>query len=589
MSDDARKTAFNASAPADERYDANAELAKAHRPLSSELIPPDDVQQVIAHIVADLEDQDMLAKAGNNLIPLPGRLRPPPKRGGQSLFLDDLQIFASGEYYERPSPLGFDALRAMVEQTPVLNAVVLTRIRQLSRFAQISEDGGPGFEIRHIDRTHKLTSTEKESTQLLGRFIANCGWEFNPRRRKALRRDNFAQFLAKSVRDSLTMDSAPIETEMKRDRRLGIDGFYAVDGATIRLCTEDGYNGDDEIYALQVVQGRIATAYTRDQLVYEVRNPRTDVRLAGYGMGETELLIRIVTGWLNALTYNTKGFDENAIPKGLLHLSGDYSKEDLAAFKRYWNSMVKGINNAWSLPVMVSKDQESKASFEKFGIEFNEMYFAKWMTFLTSIICAIYGMSPDEINFESFSSQKSSLSGSDTAEKLADSKDKGLRPLMSYYESVFSDFIVSEFSDKYCFRWVGLDPIDEARDWEAKKLILTVDELRAEKGYEPHPDKQLGAAPLNPSLVGPWMQLNQPAQQGQDFGGQGGGQDFGTAPEDDEDDAGQPGADAPGPDQPQDDPGQGGAPAGDFGGGAGDGDFGKALSASAATIWTVGE
>jgi hypothetical protein len=44
--------------------------------------------------------------------------------------------------------------------------------------------------------------------------------------------------MAKSVRDTLTMDAAPIETEFKRARDLGLDGFYAVDGASVRLCTE---------------------------------------------------------------------------------------------------------------------------------------------------------------------------------------------------------------------------------------------------------------------------------------------------------------------------------------------------------------
>ncbi|WP_431860179.1 phage portal protein [Azospirillum sp.] len=587
--DDAKSVAFDPAAPASERYDARAELERAHRPLASELLPSSDIQPVIDYILNGLEEQDMLLKARGNLIQFPGRVRPPPKRGMQSVYLDDLQIFAHGEYFEKPSPLGFDTLRTMVDQTPVLNSVILTRIRQISRFTQPSEDGGPGFEIRHVDRKHQLSDEEQNSTQLLAKFFQHNGWEFNPRRRKIMRRDNFTGLMAKLVRDSLTMDSAPIECEMKRDRSLGIDGLYAVDGATIRLCAEDGYEGDDEVYALQVVQGRIATAYTRDTLIYEVRNPRTDVRLAGYGLGETELLVRVVTGFLNAMSYNIAGFDQNAIPRGLLHLSGDYATEDMTAFRRYWNAMVKGINNAWALPVMVSKDQESKASFERFGVEFNEMYFSKWMTFLTSIICAIYGMAPDEINFESFSSQKSSLSGSDTAERLADSKDKGLRPLMSYFESLFTDFVVSEFSDKYCFRWVGLDPADEAREWEAKKLILTVDELRAEKGYDGHPDKQLGQAPINPSLIGPWMQLNQPPQQGQDFGGQGGDAlDFGEVPEDEEDGGG--GKPPPG------DAGQGkdNAPAGrddtsggDFGGGGdADADFGKALQLHK-PIWAV--
>ena len=73
--------------------------------------------------------------------------------------------------------------------------------------------------------------------------------------------------------------------------------MYAIDGATIRLCTEEGYRGDDEVFALQVVQGNIRAAYTYDDLIYVPRNPRTDVMVGGYGMSETELLIQTVTGF----------------------------------------------------------------------------------------------------------------------------------------------------------------------------------------------------------------------------------------------------------------------------------------------------
>ena len=587
--DDARSIAFRQDAPADERHDANAALGAVYRPLASQLIPPADLRPVLDLITEGLEAEELM-KARGQVLQFPQRTRPPPDRGMRSVWLDDLQSFTNGEYTEKQSVLGFDALRTLVQQTPVLSSVVMTRIRQVSRFTQLSEDGGPGFEIRHMDRKHKLTKEEQESCRLLGRFFQNCGWEFNPRRRKLLRRDSFSQFMAKSIGDSLSMDACPIETEMKRDKKLGIDGFYAVDGTTIRLCSDEGYDGNDKLYAVQVVQGRLATAYTHDQLIYEVRNPRADVRLGGYGMGEPELMVRVVTGFLNAMTYNIKGFDENAIPKGMLHLSGNYAQEDLAAFKRYWNAMVKGVNNAWTLPVMVSSDQESKASFEKFGVEFNEMYFSKWMTFLTSIICAIYGMDPSEINFESFSAQKSSLSGDDTAEKLANSKDKGLRPLMSFYEAMFTDFFVAAFDDKFCFRFVGLDGEDEKWRQEAAKLILSVDEMRAEQGYESWAQANpggadLGAAPLNPSLLGPWMQAQQP-QQG-DFGtpppgagGEGPGPGHnGGSPMDASADAGPPdedagqgvgGAAAGGQGAP------GGQPAGEFGGRP-DGDFGKAF------------
>lgn len=521
MSDSAAQVAFDQSAPQDEQTAALSELQKGAAPsVLSDLLPNDAVRDVIAHINADYEDQAMRKAINPNVVPFPSKRSEKGDRGMQSILLDDWQLSIQGDYWERPSALGFDSLRMMVDQTPILNAVVMTRIRQVQRFCRVSEKNtdAPGFEIRHIDKRHQLEQAELESIQLLNRFFSNCGWEFSPRKRKALRRDSFSQFMAKAVRDSLTLDSVGIETEWKRDKNLGLDGFYAVDGATIRLCTEQGYRGDDEMFALQVVQGRVSTAYTFEDLIYEPRNPRSDVRACGYGLPETELLIRVVTGFLNAMTYNIKGFDQNAIPKGMLHLSGNYTGDDITAFKRYWNSMVKGVNNQWSLPVMVSKDQESKASFEKFGVDYNEMYFSKWMTFLTSIICAIYGMSPQEINFDSFTGgNTSALSGSDTSEKLAASKDSGLRPVLSYFENLFTDYVAQEFSDKYVFRWTGLDPADADKKHEIRKMVLTVNEARAEEGYEAM-DGPLGEAPLNPSLVGPWMQMTQQPEQPQDFG-----------------------------------------------------------------------
>jgi len=524
MTNKAANVAFDGDAPEPERTEALGELQKSHMPSQSDLLPNDVVRAIMTVAEAQYED-DMLKSISDNPVPFPSTANRLKQRGMQSVILDKWQVNVNGDWWDRPGGIPFDGLRMMVQQTPVLNAVIMTRQRQVQRFCRVAEKGNdmPGFEIRHIDRGHQLTAPEGKSIALLNRFIQNCGWEFKPRLRKSLHRDSFAQFMSKSVRDSLVMDSAPIELEWKNNKLKGIDGFYAVDGATIRLCTEDGYNGDDEIFALQVVEGMITTAYTHEDLIYEPRNPRTDVSAAGYGISETELLIRVVTGYINAMSYNIKGFDSNSIPKGMLHLSGQYDDGDIKAFRRYWNAMVKGVNNAWSLPIMVSKDQESKASFEKFGVEFNEMYFAKWMTFLTSIICAIYGMSPSEINFDSFSGGSSSpLSGSDTSEKLAASKDSGLRPLLAAYENTLSDFIVSEFSDNFCFRFTGLDPEDRQVKNEMRKLVSTVNEIRAEEGKQKLAGP-LGDAPVNSSLIQPWMVINGIGQQQDDEeGGQGG-------------------------------------------------------------------
>jgi hypothetical protein len=503
MTDNAIQTAHNPSAPKDEQQDAMREAQKNAIPSSVE-----DMMPLIKFMSQQYEDQEFAkALTKPNVIPYPSMAAAKGESGMQSVYLDERRVEMLGEYYERPGAFGFDMMRAMVDQTPILSAVIMTRERQIRRFCRVQETGkGPGFAIRHKDQSIKMGKTEQSTITLLESFFTNCGWESKPRQRMRLRRDNFSGFMSKLVRDTLTMDSAAIETEWKRDKAKGLDGMYAVDGATIRLCTESGYRGDDELFALQVVQGNIRAAYTYDDLIYVPRNPRTDVMVGGYGMSEVELLIKVVTGFLNAMTYNLKFFDSNTIPKGILHMAGDYSAEDLNSFKRYWNAMTKGVANAWTMPVMIAKNGESKASFEKFDVDVDELMFGKWMTFLTSIICAIYGMAPDEINFESFTTGTSSLSGSDTEEKLINSKDKGLRPLLSYFEDLFSDYVVSEFNENYVFRWTGLDEMDSKQAWTEENAISTWGEARKARGQDEIADDVLNNAPLNPNLMGIYMQ-----------------------------------------------------------------------------------
>lgn len=526
MTDKPLEVAYNPSAPADERGDAMRQAQAAAMPSS---ISSSTFELV--KFVAEQYEEEQFAKAlaKNNVVPFPSKAAQSGDKGMHSVYLDDTRIQLQGEWYERPSNFTFEAMRNMVDGTPILSAVIWTRQRQVKQFcrAQVEGKEGAGFKIALRDPNAKVGPQEQETIGLLQNFFTNCGWEFNPRQRQRLKRDNFSNFMAKLTRDSLIMDSSPIETVYKRDRSRGIDGLHAVDGSTIRLCSEVGYEGDDEIFAIQVVEGQVRSAYTYNDLIYVPRNPRADVLVGGYGMSETETLIRVVTGFLNAMTYNLKYFDSNAIPKGLLHLSGDYSQDDLSAFKRYWNSMVKGINNAWTLPVMVSKNQESKATFENFGVDVNEIMFAKWMTFLTSIICAIYGMAPDEINFESFTSGHSPLSGKDTQEKLVNSKDKGLKPFLAHWEDLFSDYVVAEFGDKYWFRWTGLDEKTQEQAWTEEQALSTLNEARAKRGME---EVDWGGVPLNPALLGAYQTATAP----QDDYGDPSQPDFGGYGDDDE-------------------------------------------------------
>lgn len=571
-------------APADERYDAELELQQP----AAAAGPHAKFAEIIDFIKSDYAEQEFAKSISDpKIVQFPSKQAQQNRPGMQSVFLDDFQVSWQGGYFEKQGSLNFATLRAMADGTPLIASIIITRMRQVARFCSPQESGeGPGFAIRHIEKNHALTEDEQNSINLLTKFFQNCGWEFSPRKRRKLKRDDFNSFMMKSVRDSLIMDNAPIETELKRDRALGIDGFYAVDGASVYLVNELEYQGDDEIFACQVVNGTIRAAYSYDDLILVPRNPSSSILAAGYGMSELELLVKIVTGFLNALEINLSGMSKNSIPRGFMSLIGNYDDRDLQAFKRYWTATVRGVQNRFNMPVMVSKDAESKAEFVEIGNQVDEVMYQKWMELLGAIACAVYSIAPEEINWTSFTASKSSLSGSDTEEKLTQSIDKGLRPLLSYYQNLFTDYILSDFSDKYVFRWTGLDEEDKQQRFEARKIAQTWNEFRAAEGLDAIEGDE-GDMPMNPSFIGPWMQIKGIGQQQGDPGQAGGDEeDFGQPPEGD-DAQNQAAGDAGADDQGEQDGSDAGGTAdaapgeadagegGEAGGDAGAPDFGK--------------
>lgn len=521
MSSNAKNIHMNLSAPPRERTEALAELQSTFVPYPSDLPPVNDVRQLVEVFANGYQEQALMKgqvhdQQGVNAF---GLIRPSDKSPAASrsvLVTDTVGMgSAGGGYRSRPSIFLAEQLRMMVEHTPILNAIIGRRERTVMRFLRPAErDRDVGFEIRRKDDERPLRKNDDEMERKLTDFVLNSGLESNPNRRWALRRDTLTAFMKKSVRDLLTLDAWAIETVPTRNKKL-LAGYYAVDAATIYLASEEGYQGDDQVTAVQLINGMAVTTYTSEELTYLCQNPRTDLMHYGYGYPPTEMVVRVVTGYLNALTYNLKGFDANTIPKGILTLFGEYDEKQMTAFRQYWNAMLSGVNNAWKFPVLQSSTKESAAHFEKLGVDFSDMYFAKWMVLLTSIICAIYGMDPTEIYSEAFHAGKSSLSGSDRAEALADARDTGFEPLMTFIENAFTDHLLARVHPDYKFRFFGLQPVD--RDWrkEVIKLTNTVNEARAAENLEPMEDAVLGNAPLNPNLISLYLQKVQAEQQAQ--------------------------------------------------------------------------
>lgn len=439
-------------------------------------------------------------------------------------------LMESLNYKDKPSSLTYNTLYQMATKNSVVGAVINTRVNQVSSFtkpARFNKDK-LGYEIRLKNPTAVPTDEQTKMMTAIETFIENCGYK------KDNTRDDFDQFIRKVVRDSLTYDQ--LTFEVIPDRRGLPAEFLAVDAATIRAASEDfkydpymsetAPKSSDEVKYVQVIDGTVVSWFTANELAFGIRNPRTSIYMQPYGFSELEQLITQITSHLYAEEYNSKFFSQGGTTKGIINLKQDpngvMSSQQLESFKRQWRSQVTGMTGAWKTPVVQIPN----------GIEYvnvsqsnREMEFEKWMNYLINIVCAVYQIDPAEVNFPNNGGVAGTGGGifeSSNESKLKNSKDKGLRPLLRFIESLINKYIVSRFSEEFVFNFTGIDEKseDEEADFDAKtvKVYRTVNEIRADHGKEPLPN---GDIILDPSYLNYIQQKEAAEQQAQMMNGAG--------------------------------------------------------------------
>ena len=533
--------------PEDERRDVkHGILRELARQLSSqEVAAAQEVRQHVRALPAFAKAK-VLAPTLYQMA-YPAAYAPQRPKHQSILYCADLgfgNTFTGEPWAEKPGGYGaFGFLKGMAASLDIVQAIIATQLRRSSGYWRRyrPDDANPfGYSWIRTDG-ERLSKADQKEVDTLDRILQDCGTEPDPvKRRWVERRRTLRGFMEAALADSLTADACPIETV--RNQRGELIGWHNIPFETIRLTYEDGYEGDDRIVAVQIdpTSRQAVVALEADEIVYQVRNPRADLALGDYGKAELESLIRTMTIYLNTITATAASLDRNTLPRGALILHGDYDKRALLDLQANWKALMTGAANKFQFPMLTSKSKsEGGATWIRFDDGKSDMLSTKTLTFVAALACAEYGVSPESIYLESFSASKSSLSGSDTAEKIQHSNDTGLIPLVNWaFDELLNPHLVAQLTQKFRITPVGLYPQDEARKHEREKLDLTVNELRAKDGVDPHPSELIGNAPVNPTLMSLYIQeqqqlgtLQPPPQPGQDEGGE----DGGRAPFSDED------------------------------------------------------
>jgi hypothetical protein len=481
---------------------------------------------------------------------------PHPEDGHKAIVrVNDLGIAGAGSPWERwdekPFGRGFEFLSYMGEQLDIHQAVVLTFIRQIVPYLRRYSDNDQnplGYDWVRKDG-EKITDDDEKELRRLDEILENSGTESDPKKRDRMQRRDLTGFVSALLHDSLTLDACPIELE--RDYAGRLVGWYALDANTVRLARESGYQGDDSIVAVQILQNQPVMGFMADELVYPIRNPRTTLAYNGYGMSELEVFCRLATSYLNTCTFNAAALDRNSLPRGFLTLYGRFNRKALNFFIQQWDALLRGAAKRFGMPVLVSESRaEGGAAWTPIDTKEAEIHYPQWLTFVNSIYTALQGTSPEILNLASFNARSGGIgTGNDTEERLQEGRNKGFIPRAMWVLKLFNTRIVPELTKKFALTWVGLFPENEDQRHEREKLDMSLDELRAKDGLDPHENPLMGKAPINPSLLPLYMQdaamKMQAAQSGQEGGGAGDALPDGERPlpyrNEDEEDQQQPG------------------------------------------------
>jgi hypothetical protein len=277
----------------------------------------------------------------------------------------------------------------------------------------------------------------------------------------------------------------------------------------------EGTKYDKKADFVQIINGQIENVYTRDEMVFGVRNPRTDIYIQGYGYGELEQLVTTVTAHLYAEEYNRRFFSQGSAPKGILNFKGDSMTPDqLEGFRRQWRANLEGVDNSWRTPILQS---EQGVDWIDLNPTNKDMEYGAWLEYLIKITCGVFLIDPAEINFDLKGGvSQTPLFESSQEWKLKASRDRGLKPLLRFIAKMINENIISQIDDHFVFDFAGLEELTEQEKHtlytEQVASYLTLNEVRRSDDL---PDLEHGDIPMNPTYLQA-MQQKMAAEQQQE-------------------------------------------------------------------------
>lgn len=341
--------------------------------------------------------------------------------------------------------VSFGTLRAFADGYDLLRLIIETRKDQIEAF---------DWEIVPA-RKEDNADAMKEDIKTVTEFLQSPDKEHD-----------WPQWLRMQLEDLLVIDAIAVYPRLNRGG--GLYGFELVDAATIkRIIDENGRTplAPNPAYQ-QVLKGIPANDLTRDQLVYRMRNPRTN-RL--YGLSPVEQSMMTINIAMRRQLSQLDIYTQGNIPEAIAQVPETWSPKAVAEFQTWWDSVLEGNSSAKRKMRFIPRLEG--IVFPKDAIIKDE--FDEW---LARILCFAFSISPSALI-----KQVNRASG----EQMADTaKEEGLMPLLKFLNSHMT-LLIQRYLKKpdlrFQFKVINkIDPKTQAdiHGVYIDKQVMTPDEVR---------------------------------------------------------------------------------------------------------------
>lgn len=366
--------------------------------------------------------------------------------------------------------VGFPEMRAFADNFDLLRLVIETRKDQLCSSMWAIQPRKEGV-------------TPDERCEKASKFFARPD-----------RQHVWADWLRMLLEDLFVIDAPTLYIR----KTLGgeLHAVEPIDGATIKPVVDaTGRMPIEGTAYQQILKGVPAVDYTREELIYRPRNPRTH---KVYGYSPVEQIINTVNIGLRRQIMTTNYFTDGTVPDALAGVPETWTLEHIKAFQMYWDELLSD-DMAARRKLKFVPGEIAKNFHETKQPPLKDM-FDEW---LARIVCYCFS-----IDATPFVAQVNRAVAETNREQ---SLFEGRAPLENWVKSVVDGILEDVFGwGDLEFAWKEDEIVDPLKRAERHKVyvdakVLHPDEVRAELGRPPlTPEQKADMSPPPPlQLAGP--------------------------------------------------------------------------------------